>query len=431
MKLIDQNKSTAHLSLFLLLFVCVFCVKKQVPTPEPLPEASYTYSPNVNLVAPVSVSFINTSQNANSYIWSYAGQSATDENIILTFNKAGTYPVSLKAFNNGNTDTYTETIVVSEAQSQPTNNLLKADFTYSPSQNLVAPVKISFKNTSQNAESYTWLISGDGDKTTVNGVDFDFEFKHGGMYTIKLTATKNGENDVITKSITVDPPPVAFIEPGKAVFWATGNWDYVEIETESATYQKTANGPYWVSQYIGFIKTKNTSTAPQCGADGFFTTERPVKSYSYRAIAYLNSGAKVAEQTGTYTVESNRCKEIRIDFAATPSQSTLSFKNQAYTPITLTVGTVTKKINPGAIGTFTGQASEQVVCKGETGVVTSNGELIGLKILGNDFIRTFPTSDDLQISLLVSNNFFIYQKHIVHYRIFKTICELWTSISVN
>lgn len=325
MKTYQLRHLTTILALLSLVFIGGMCTKPK--DPEPVPIASFYYSPQTNLVAPVTVTFRNSSKYAESYLWTYAGQTDTDKDIRLIFSRAGSYPITLQATGKGGTDSYTETILI-DAPTNPTTDRPKADFIFTPNQNLVAPVKITFKNTSQNADSYSWLVEGNGEKSTSTQTNLEFNFVKEGSYTVHLFATKNGASSELAQIITIGKAPTAFTLPGQVVFWATGSWDYVDVETEGTPYQKVAGGPYYSPLALGRIK-KLVSTAPACDATDFFTTERAPKTYSYKATAYRSSGAKIAEASGNYTVEEGKCTSVRIDFSSIPPQSNFGRQGKA------------------------------------------------------------------------------------------------------
>ncbi len=194
---------TICLSVFSLTFIAGMC---DVKDPAPKPIALFSYYPATNLVAPVTISFTNMSENADSYQWTYGtGAPDTDKNIDLTFREGGTYTVTLKATGKGGTDTYSRTITVSNSAptTQPT-----AGFTYSPSQNLVAPATVAFTNTSTNAISYKWDF-GDGTISTL--ANPTKQFTKAGDFTVKLTAT-DAKNQSAQKSVTISVQAAATVQ---------------------------------------------------------------------------------------------------------------------------------------------------------------------------------------------------------------------------
>jgi hypothetical protein len=78
-----------------------------------------------------------------------------------------------------------------------------ADFTFSPSSGY-KPLKVTFTNLSENADSYSWdfgngNVSNDQNPTNV--------YYNDGIYSVTLTAKSGSKTNKITKTITVKLPP--------------------------------------------------------------------------------------------------------------------------------------------------------------------------------------------------------------------------------
>lgn len=80
-----------------------------------------------------------------------------------------------------------------------------ADFSFSPASGYM-PLNVSFNNTSENAESYSWDF-GNGDYSS----EFSPSTKYlnDGVYSITLTAKNSSGTNKITKSITVKKQPIS------------------------------------------------------------------------------------------------------------------------------------------------------------------------------------------------------------------------------
>jgi PKD repeat protein len=187
--------------LIILSFLLINCQDKEL---IPKPIANFSYSPSSNLTAPISVTFTNTSQNANSYEWSINGQIFTTKNLSFQFSQAGTYTIILTATGDGGTDSYSQSITILRPITPTTSPV--AGFSFSPNSNITAPAKITFTNTSLNAISYKWDF-GDGTTSTVTNPVKDF--LQAGDYNVKLTATdaKNQSNQA-SATISVKTAPV-------------------------------------------------------------------------------------------------------------------------------------------------------------------------------------------------------------------------------
>jgi PKD repeat protein len=94
------------------MFVFIFsCSKKEETFPAPVSDFTYTLSDSV---APVTVTFTNTSTNATGYVWSFGHNDAqsTQANPQYTYPAAGSYTVSLLASGKGGSVTRNKVIVI-------------------------------------------------------------------------------------------------------------------------------------------------------------------------------------------------------------------------------------------------------------------------------------------------------------------------------
>lgn len=204
--LLSRRFLTVCLSCLSLTFIAGMCDPKKDPIPVPV--ALFEYYPETNLVAPITMGFFNKSTHATSYVWTYGnGQTETDKDLYLVIKSGGTYTVTLKATGEGGTNTYSRTVFIANptTTTQPPSNTTttqtSAGFTYSPGQNLVAPAKVTFTNTSKNADSYKWDF-GDGNTSTETSPTK--EFTKAGTLKVKLTATGKNNSAEYTADITIN-----------------------------------------------------------------------------------------------------------------------------------------------------------------------------------------------------------------------------------
>jgi|GEM_PF-5714416 len=178
--------------------------------PPPKPKAFFTYSPSSNLVAPVTINFQNKSTNATSYGWYYGpgtNDNSFNKDLTLTFRTGGQYTIKLDVTGEGGKDSYSEIITIAAPvtttppSSSTSTTQTTAGFTYSPSQNLVAPARITFTNTSRNADSYRWDF---GDGTTATSINPVKEYTRAGNYKVKLTAVGKNNSAESTADITLN-----------------------------------------------------------------------------------------------------------------------------------------------------------------------------------------------------------------------------------
>lgn len=176
-------------------------VKVNYVTINPKPSVSFTTSGN-GCTIPFNVTFTNTSSSgANfSYAWTFGnGQTSTLQNpSAVTYNTAGTFPVSLTVTNTttGCTNSVTQNIVVSNYTA---NIILQAS--------ACVGATIPFTDGSTvGANSWNWNF-GDGQTSTLQNPTHSYATA--GNYTVTLTSqnTSSGCTSNATQNITINPLP--------------------------------------------------------------------------------------------------------------------------------------------------------------------------------------------------------------------------------
>lgn len=130
------------------------------------------------------ISFVNESENADSYKWDFGdGATSIEKNPQHYYTLNGTYKVKLTGKNiNGETELIKEVKI--DNAPKPT-----AKFSF----NNIGNGKISFSNESGNADSYHWDF---GDGATSTEKNPQYSYLKNGDYKVKLTATnKNGATE--------------------------------------------------------------------------------------------------------------------------------------------------------------------------------------------------------------------------------------------
>lgn len=89
---------------------------------------------------------------------------------------------------------FTLAVIVTSCGPKPTSSF---DYELTTAE---APLEIAFNNTSQNADTYFWDF---GDGTSSTEANPKHMFYYGGTYNISLIASKNGQDNKSTKSITL------------------------------------------------------------------------------------------------------------------------------------------------------------------------------------------------------------------------------------
>ncbi len=157
------------------------------------PTAKFTYSKNG-----LTVTFINSSTNAQSYKWEFGdGPTSTETNPSHTYTNYGTYSVKLTAINGSKTNSYTQSLTLTEVT--PT-----ASYTYKTEH----PLKAVFTNTSKNATSYVWDF-GDGTTSTEKNPTHRYSGK--GVYKVTLKATSGSKSNTYATNITIVEPTKCYL----------------------------------------------------------------------------------------------------------------------------------------------------------------------------------------------------------------------------
>jgi PKD repeat protein len=160
----------------------------------PCPTVTANYTSTANFL---NVNFNSTSTNADSLQWTLGTIGSSNQlNPAITFPGAGTYTVTLEAYNNcGNADTLVRTITVCDT--------LVADFSFSYQGD-----SILFSSAqSQNAVGFIWDLDEGQSSTQANPT---VKYNSNGQKTVSLSVFNNcGDTVSISKTVDVCPPPVA------------------------------------------------------------------------------------------------------------------------------------------------------------------------------------------------------------------------------
>lgn len=198
--------------------------------PEPAPPLpTFTVSTSTG-IAPLSVTFSNTSTGASSYNWTFGDPtSSTAASPVHVFNTAGTYTVTLTASGAGGSATAATTITVAPP-------LPRAAFKASAGSG-TAPLKVTFSNSSTNATSYYWTFGSDGSST---GRTVSYVFTTPGTYLVTLTATGPSGHDSTSTTITVlSPPPTAGFSASKTSGVAPVQINFTNSSKYASSYSWT------------------------------------------------------------------------------------------------------------------------------------------------------------------------------------------------
>ncbi len=175
----------------------------------PTPNAGFTASPTEGC-EPLEVTFTDTTTNTGGFVtynWNFgAAGTSTSPSPAITFNKEGTYNVSLNVTSDGDCKSFVEKTSLIHVYDSPT-----ASFTATPAETVLEEATISFANgsTSTDTLSYLWDFN---DGNTSDMINPNHTYTETGVYNIILTiVTDNGCEDTYSGEVTVHPDFAVFI----------------------------------------------------------------------------------------------------------------------------------------------------------------------------------------------------------------------------
>lgn len=248
-------------------------------------------------VAPNAICFINTSNNATSYLWDFGdGQSSisSEDTVCHIFSEPGLYEVRLIAFSDKANDTSSLEIVINQDKPLPLAKF-KVD-----NDSCIAPCSVELTNTSENANRFYWDF-GNNDTAITDNSTIIYEYTNPGNYTIRLIAISEANSDTSQFDITIlGPLPVADFEVlndsciapceveffnrsenEESIFWDLGNITFQEEEDVRYTFNDPGEYPVAlkVSNASGTDITTKTITILEdnnpCEASILFTVSAP------------------------------------------------------------------------------------------------------------------------------------------------------------
>lgn len=240
--------------------------------------------------APFEANFVNTSLAGESFFWDFGdGGTSTDVNPVHTYNKPGSYTVTLIAVDPNTcnvSDTTRFTLVVSN---KPT-----ADFSTAPTPPEVNKPTV-FTNLSTGGVRYTWYF-GDGDSTVTNNSDnVSHQYRATGTYEACLVAYNQfGCPDTVCKAVSaiIEPlldVPNAFT-PGKF-----GKNAIIKVEGFGIARMTWKIYNRWGQKVFEAL-------SPTQGWDGTFKGElQPMDVYAYTLDVEFSDGTKL-RKTGDITL---------------------------------------------------------------------------------------------------------------------------------
>ena len=182
--------------------------------PPSIPVANFS-SNMTSGPAPLYVKFIDLSEDATGWNWDFGdGFNSTDQSPMHTYNKNGTYNVSLTVTGPGGSNSTVKIGYISVSSPVPVKPV--AAFSASPTLGII-PLNVQFTDQSTGVPTnYTWTF-GDGNTSTEQNPSH--VYSKVGKFTVKLTV-KNalGSNSITkTKYIDVKVVPVAEFSANKTI----------------------------------------------------------------------------------------------------------------------------------------------------------------------------------------------------------------------
>ena len=164
-----------------------------------VPTANFTSSINGQ-----SISFSNTTTNANSYSWDFGdGNTSTDFEPSHTYNADGTYTVAMTATNDCGTVAMIETVTITTAPTAAFGSNVT---------NGCAPLTVQFSNqSSQNTVSWNWTFPG-GNPSSSTDPNPTVVYNSAGTFNVLLEVTNaTGVTSMVEQSnyIVIDDVPTA------------------------------------------------------------------------------------------------------------------------------------------------------------------------------------------------------------------------------
>ncbi len=199
-----MNKPQTILRFLLLISSSLYlfsCIKEEESVPITV-NFDYTIV-NEDYSVPVQVTLVSNVAGADTYLWEFEGAvpaTSTKENPgTLTYEKAGTYTITLTASNiDGVVEKIEKLITVDEA--------VQVAFTADMLINNMAPVELQLYNQTTGATSYEWTFEGGVPESSTAEQPKSIFYHQAGEYQITLAATNGKETHTSTQTIIVTDP---------------------------------------------------------------------------------------------------------------------------------------------------------------------------------------------------------------------------------
>jgi PKD repeat protein len=210
-----------------------YASKSELNLPTPiLPTANFS-SNITSIYAPLSIQFIDTSQNTTAWNWDFGDSTySTQKNPMHTYSAAGNYTVTLTVSSENGTDSKTSIINVSEYSVLPVS-----DFSTNVSSGY-APLSVQFLDLSQNVSGWNWNFGDGAFSTQPNPTHV---YSSVGSYTVNLIASNANGTNSKSAIITVSERPLFPV----ADFSTSVTSGYAPLSVQFTDLSKNAASRSW------------------------------------------------------------------------------------------------------------------------------------------------------------------------------------------
>ena len=201
-----------------------------------------------------TVTFTNTSTNANTYLWDFGdGSSSTLSNPTHTYVEDGIYLVNLIATGFCGSDTTTTEVEIA--------TLPEADFSFDPLSGC-EPLTVQFTDlSSSNVDSYAWTFEG-GTPATSSSANPEVTYSNAGLFDVQLVVSNEQGNDTLLLEDAIEVLPSV-----------EANFSFIINDLEVSFTQESQNA----DTYAWDFGDGNSSTLPNpshtYAQDGIYTVE--------------------------------------------------------------------------------------------------------------------------------------------------------------
>lgn len=190
----DQSAFFMKTGLFFIVAVSFLLLASCDPQDTPVnnPDANFSIA-GYERPAPTTLTFLNTSSNANTYLWNFGdGTTSPDFNPTHLYNFPGTFQVTLKVTGSGQTDSICKLVSI-----EPPVVANKSSFSYFLDRCSGAPVGAAFKTLNPASQNTVWDFNG----VLNTSRDPIIQFIAPGDYTIKYSSQIGSVRDTVIRII--------------------------------------------------------------------------------------------------------------------------------------------------------------------------------------------------------------------------------------